>query len=233
MSHGPHKSHNIPQEIIVARVFWLVIIVYFGLELFLGLTKYNLLSHRLIEAGGMTLLWETVTAVWMTWLKPVFIVLDILCVIIAVYSAIKVWPKAGKISVFKKPGGHGHDANGPAHGGTAAATGAPQHNPAVIKHWTDIVKRANTGSPENLRWAIMESDALVDLVIKEKGLPGDTMADRLANFRREEYKTIDKMWDAHRLRNEIAHTPGFKISTRQAEKALFAYRDFLKELKAF
>jgi hypothetical protein len=44
---------------------------------------------------------------------------------------------------------------------------------------------------------------------------------------------IDKVFDAHRLRNELAHTPGYSMTSVQAEKALFAFRDFLKELKEF
>lgn len=233
MSHGPHKSHNLEQEVIVAKAFWAIIVVYFFLELFLALSSKDLIGGKLFTAEGMSLFWQSIANTWLVWIKPVFITLNILLVIIGLYSAYKVWPYRQCAPVFKNPHGghHGHEAAGAGHG--AAAPTGPKHNPKILRHWTDIVKRANTGTPENLRWSIMESDALVDMAIKEKGLPGETMADRLANFRREEYKTVDKLWDAHRLRNEIAHTPGFKVSTKQAEKALLSYRDFLKEIKAF
>jgi hypothetical protein len=232
MAHAHKHSHTLPQEKFVARVFWLVITIYFLLKLFLKLNEFDLLGSRLVESGGMTLLWQAVTDTWLNWLGPVFITLNILCALVFLYSAYKVWPIRQKITIFKNPHAHGH-GHGGAHAAEHGKPAAPARNPMVLKHWTDIVKRANTGTPENLRWAIMESDALVDFVLKERQLLGDTMADRLANFRRSDSKNIDKLWEAHKLRNEIAHTPGFKVTTKQAEKALFAYRDFLKELNAF
>lgn len=226
----------------MARIFWVVIILFFLLGVFLAMNEYDILGPRLIDDGGLTLFWKAITDVWFGRMMPVFIVLNILCFGILVYSIIKVWPIRQKISIFHKPSGHGHghgdhgDAHGHATGAHAPVHPEPAHqkqNPVVLKHWTAIVKRANTGTPENLRWSIMEADALVDFVLKERQAPGDTMADRLANFRRDDYKTVDKLWDAHKLRNEIAHTPGFQVKSRQAERALVAYRDFLKEIKAF
>jgi hypothetical protein len=230
--HG-HHSHNLEQEVFVARVFWIVIVVFFLLQLFLIGNSYGVMGPGLLQEGGMTLLWQAIVIAWSR-LAPIFIVLNVLCLGVFLFSLVKVWPLRQKISIFSS-GGHGHgDAHGGGHGATTEShASAPQRNPVVLKHWTDIVKRANTGTPENLRWAVMESDALVDFVLKDRQVLGETMADRLANFRREEYKSIDKLWDAHKLRNEIAHTPGFKLTSRQAEKALLAFRDFLKELKAF
>jgi len=228
MSHK--HSHNLNQEVIVARIFWLVIIVYFLLEVFLALNRYDLLGPRLMESGGFSLFWGAITDIWRYRLGPIFMGLSAIAFGIFVFSLFKVWPIRQKISIFSNPHAHSHGAHSHAEHGTPAL---PARNPAVLKHWTDIVRRANTGTPENLRWAVMEADALVDLVLKERQLSGETMADRLANFRRDEYKTIDKLWDAHKLRNEIAHTPGFRITSQKAERALFAYRDFLKEIKAF
>ena len=233
MAHKHKHSHNLEQEVFVAKVFWLIVVLYFLLQLFLEMSTYDIVGGKLFSGAGIALFWTALSDVWQHRLGPVFIVLDIACVLIMLYSIVKVWPIRQKISIFSNPHAHG-GAHGPAdaagHGATPAA---PVHNPAVLKHWTDIVKRANTGTPENLRWAVMEADALVDMVLKERQTLGDTMADRLANFRREDYKTVDKLWDAHRLRNDIAHTPGFRMTSRQAEKALLSFRDFLKELKAF
>ena len=229
MAHKHKHSHNLEQEVFVAKIFWLVIILYFLLQLFLEMNSHGLLGGE-VAGGWLSTFWLVLTDVWQYRLGPVFIGLNIVLLLVMTYSIIKVWPIRQKISIFSNPHAHAH---GPAHAASPGQPAAPAHNPAILKHWTDIVKRANTGTPENLRWAIMEADALVDMVLKQRQTAGDTMADRLANFRREDYKTVDKLWDAHRLRNDIAHTPGFKLSSRQAEKALLGFRDFLKELKAF
>jgi hypothetical protein len=233
---GHHKhSHDLPQEIFVAKVFWFTIAGFFALKLFLAMNAYGLLSGRIFEDGGPALFGQAIMQVWSGSIGPIFWVLNILCALIALYAIIKVWPIRPIVTIFSNPHAHGHGGHG---GGGHAAPHAtePAHapaNPVILKHWTAIVHRANTGSPENLRWAVLEADSLVDLALKELRLPGETMADRLANFRSEQIKSLDKLWDAHRLRNELAHTPGFKLSAKQAEKALIAFRDFLKEIKAF
>ena len=102
-----------------------------------------------------------------------------------------------------------------------------------MQHWRDIVLRANTGQQEKMRSAIIEADALVDHHLKNIGLEGEHMGDRLKQIRAFQVKSLDNLWKAHRLRNDIAHTPGYKVTARQAERALVAYRDFLKEMKAF
>lgn len=232
MSKGHHKhSHNLGEEVLVARIFWIALVFYVVLQVFLTVSDAGLLSMRIFESGGFSVVGSTIVRVWQEQLKPLFIIFDVALLIALGIALVKVWPIRQTIAIFHNP--HAHGAHGDSHAAPHGAPAAPTRNPLVLKHWTDIVRRANTGTPENLRWAMMEADALVDLVLKERQLPGETMADRLANFRREDSKHIDKLWDAHRLRNEIAHTPGFKINTRQAERSLFAYRDFLKELKAF
>jgi hypothetical protein len=218
-------------------VFWFTIAGLFALKLFLAMNGYGLLSARIAQDGGPALLWRAITEVWTGTLGPLFLVLNVFCVLIALYAIIKVWPRRPIVTIFSNPHAHGHGGHGEGggHGDhhAAPASHAAPSNPVILKHWTEIVQRANTGTPENLRWAVLEADSLVDLALKELRLPGDTMADRLANFRSEQIKSLDKLWDAHRLRNELAHTPGFKLSTKQAERALIAFRDFLKEIKAF
>jgi len=229
MAHKHKHSHNLSQEVIVWNIFWVVIIAYFLLQLFLSLDKSNLLGAKIFSTEGLSQFWQVLVFSFQKKISPIFIGLDIALFGIFAWSLISVWPIKPKFPITRNPHAHGHAGSG----NGAATSGVPATNPAILKHWTDVVRRANTGTPENLRWAIMESDALVDLVLKQRELIGETMADRLAHFRRDDYKTIDRLWEAHKLRNEIAHTPGFRITAKASERALFAYRDFLKEIKAF
>lgn len=112
-------------------------------------------------------------------------------------------------------------------------TGAHPKDPVILQHWTSVVRRANTGTPENLRLAILEGDALVETFLKKRGYEGETFADRLKHFSSDQVKSLDGLWRAHKLRNEIAHTPGFTINAKQAETAILGFRNFLKELGAF
>jgi glucuronate isomerase len=79
---------------------------------------------------------------------------------------------------------------------------------------------------------VLEADALVDFFLKDVGYEGDHMADRLGKIRSEEVKTLEQVWKAHRVRNDIAHTPGYRLSEHQAQETLNAFRAFLIEMGA-
>jgi len=46
------------------------------------------------------------------------------------------------------------------------------------------------------------------------------------------YSTLDKLWEAHRVRNNLVHTPDFNIPQAKAEEVVGDYEAFLKEVKA-
>jgi hypothetical protein len=236
-----HAFHAEPlnQEKWVAWSATVLFFLYFGLEFWFAASRNNLFDEVLNNSAFFPNLYDTLVLVWKTRVVRIFVVADILLILLGMYALVNVWPlKQGIKLFFIKPhshGGHGHEDGGHAHDAHATAPQAPKRagNPATLKHWTSIVHRANTGTPENLRWAVMEADALVDHVLRQRGVTGESMSERLQNARWAGSKIIDKVFDAHRLRNELAHTPGYQMSSQQAEKALFSFRDFLKELKEF
>ena len=104
---------------------------------------------------------------------------------------------------------------------------------AVFKErWQKIQEKIATGSPDSLKVAIIDADKLADDVLKQSGLEGEHMADRLEKLFPQELRTLDKLWRAHRLRNNLVHNPGFEIDAREAKTALRNYEAFLKEVKA-
>lgn len=99
--------------------------------------------------------------------------------------------------------------------------------------WEGVKKRLEEGSAESLRLAVIEADALVDAALKDLGFEGEHMADRLGMIDEEEVKSLDGLWRAHRLRNELVHTPGFALTAHEAHEAVYSYESFLKEIGVF
>ena len=87
------------------------------------------------------------------------------------------------------------------------------------------------GGPANYKQSILESDKVVDLVLKSK-VSGETMAERLKNaknlFQKETY---DKLWLAHKIRNKMAHEADFEGLSSDANLAVKHFEKALKELK--
>ena len=98
--------------------------------------------------------------------------------------------------------------------------------------WKNILKRFHDGSPEAMRIAIIEADALIDEVLKDIGLSGEHMADRLSQLTADDLESLNRVWKAHRLRNDIVHRAGFSFSPDEGKAALEDYEAFLREIGA-
>jgi hypothetical protein len=104
---------------------------------------------------------------------------------------------------------------------------------AVIKErWEKVTRKFALGTPEGLALALIEADKVVDDVLKSLGLEGQHMADRLGQLSPDELKTFSRVWRAHRLRNEVVHSPDFYLTSADAERALDDFESFLKEVQA-
>lgn len=100
------------------------------------------------------------------------------------------------------------------------------------ERWRGILKKVSAASPDSMRLAVIEADSLVNDVLGQLGFEGKHMADRLMNLNPDDYKTLNALWRAHRVRNELVHTPGFFLSPEDASKILSDYEAFLKEVEA-
>ena len=80
--------------------------------------------------------------------------------------------------------------------------------------------------------AIVEGDKLLDRALCEMGVQGRTMGDRLKKIGKEKFSQLNAVWQAHKLRNQIAQESGFHPEYRQGEHALAIYKQALKDLGA-
>ena len=96
--------------------------------------------------------------------------------------------------------------------------------------WVEIGQMMQEGGPANYRQAIMESDKLVDMVLRTK-VPGDTMGERLKNARGLFHRTTyDRLWTAHKIRNKLAHEAEFEGLSSDAKMAVRNFEKALREL---
>lgn len=98
------------------------------------------------------------------------------------------------------------------------------------KEWDKIESHFFKGDDNDLKIAIIEADKLLEEALREAGVRGLSLGDRLKNLKPGQLPDIDKVWQAHRLRNQIVHEPTFKIKRDLAERALNIYQETLKDL---
>lgn len=79
--------------------------------------------------------------------------------------------------------------------------------------------------------AIMEADKLLDLALKANGYPGQTTGDRLKDARTA-FRNNDHIWQAHKLRNRLAHEHDVQLNHVVVQRALRHFKSGLKDLGA-
>ncbi len=97
--------------------------------------------------------------------------------------------------------------------------------------WNGILRRTAAATPDALKVAIIEADKFADDVLKQLGLGGEHMADRLEKLSPQEIRSVDRLWRAHRFRNNLVHAPDFSPPVSEYKKTLEDYQAFFKEVK--
>ncbi len=98
------------------------------------------------------------------------------------------------------------------------------------KEWANIEKHFFQGDENDLRIAIIEADKLLEEALREAGIRGATLGDRLKSLKPDQLPNLDQIWQAHRLRNDIVHQSTFRLKRDLAERALKIYESTLKQL---
>ncbi len=98
------------------------------------------------------------------------------------------------------------------------------------KQWQKIIEHINSANPSDWRLAIMESDSMLEALTFDIGLVGVTLGERLKNANVNHFKTLSNAWDAHKLRNKIAHVGlAHDLPYRDAKKAIEQYESVFLE----
>ncbi len=85
-------------------------------------------------------------------------------------------------------------------------------------------------NPNDWKLAIIEADVILDETLKEKGYMGASLGDRLRNISPSQLSTLDDAWEAHKIRNQIAHSGAdFVLTKRLADETINRYRRVFTE----
>ena len=102
----------------------------------------------------------------------------------------------------------------------------------IQARWADIETTFSLGGSSHYKSAILDADKLVDFVLKNQGVKGETMGERMKNARSkfEGYTDYDNLWFAHKVRNNIAHETEHELGSAEAKRAIEYYEQALKSL---
>ena len=93
--------------------------------------------------------------------------------------------------------------------------------------WEIIVNHTDSNNPAEWKIAIIEADNILDNILKEVGYEGDTLADRLKVA--GDGDIIQQAWEAHKIRNAIAHEGEIELTQREAKRVIGLYENVFKK----
>ena len=102
---------------------------------------------------------------------------------------------------------------------------------AYRKVWQSILRGAETKTADSMQMAIIKADKLLDKAMRDYGVAGQTMGERL-KARKGYWSSENSVWAVHKLRNQIAHDEKVSLTEQTFRRAMASYEKALNDLGA-
>jgi hypothetical protein len=97
--------------------------------------------------------------------------------------------------------------------------------------WMTIEKQLDKNDISRCAMAVLNADKLLDQALREKGVKGQTMGERMKALQ-DTWTSANAIWGAHKLRNQIAHESDHHVTYDDARRAMSGFKQALKDVGA-
>jgi hypothetical protein len=96
--------------------------------------------------------------------------------------------------------------------------------------WNHIRELIESGEQSDWRQAIIEADIMLDDLLTQLGYQGASLGEKLRAVDPSRFRTLDEAWDAHKVRNQIAHQgSAYPLTDHLAYRTILHYENVFKE----
>ncbi len=101
----------------------------------------------------------------------------------------------------------------------------------VMAHrWQNAVTHIASDNPNDWKQAIIEADIILEDLLTKMGYRGDSIGEKLKRVAKGDMKSLDEAWEAHKVRNQIAHEgSSFTLNHHEAKNVINMYRKVFEE----
>lgn len=94
----------------------------------------------------------------------------------------------------------------------------------------DVLMHSESDNPNDWKLAIIEADIILDGLLKQRGYAGNSLGERLKSISSNQLGSINDAWEAHKIRNRIAHDGAdFVLTKRIAQETIARYQRIFSE----
>jgi hypothetical protein len=97
------------------------------------------------------------------------------------------------------------------------------------ERWEKLLKYLESENPSEWKLAIIEADNLLDEMVAKMGYGGENLGERLKVIEPSDFLTLQDAWEAHKVRNRIAHESSYQLTKREAKKVIGLYEKVFRE----
>lgn len=136
---------------------------------------------------------------------------------------------------------HGHGSHGAAESVADVATvsgleavsgGTPPAVEDVNPKWQKVLEHLASENAADWKLAILEADIMLEEMLEKMGYPGQTISEKLKMVEKSDFDTLDMAWEAHKVRNSIAHEGSdFILSKDEADRVITMFERVFREFR--
>lgn len=101
---------------------------------------------------------------------------------------------------------------------------------ALTSRWKTITEHVESENQNDWRQAIMEADIILNEILDKMGYKGESIGEKLKRVEKADFNTLDQAWEAHKIRNVIAHEgASYSLTQYEAKRVIGLYREVFEE----
>ena len=103
-------------------------------------------------------------------------------------------------------------------------------NEGVNLQWRHVLNYLVSPNESDWKLAILEADTMLEELTDKLELDGKNIGEKLKAADKAKFKTLDNAWEAHIVRNKIAHDGAkFELTQREANRIAVLYENVFRE----
>jgi hypothetical protein len=98
--------------------------------------------------------------------------------------------------------------------------------------WQKVLEHINSTNPSDWKLAILECDIMLCDILEKMGYMQESISEKLKSVEPSDFTNIEYAWEAHKIRNQIAHEGSdFLINEREAKRVIGLYEAVFREFE--